>query len=302
VNSSFPVLIPHPETTLQRISTGTVLNIGGIWGQVKSGQTWVASDGKRFVFSADSMTVIYAQNGKVYAQASHGFINEVRTYSAVAAGRSAHPWIQVAQVEVRLICGIVAGASGVGFAIVIGSEIAEFVVDNRENFAKWNRQLSAILKARTLLKHDCPVLYDKVFSAVLHQVFKDVKAHIPDAITPEVVAFGVGVVIGSVGKKLAQGKFSLFIVIFAIVEQLVVRFAVSLIPGAIRITEDEYRRMAQQIISQLRTAGVLIQDGEARKIIEEVRQHPAKVKQAFDVLKRDFEQSMAAQAAHQYAH
>src|SRR5262249_52971816 len=150
--------------------------------------------------------------------------------------------------------------SGVGFAIVIGSEIAEFVVDNRENFAKWNRQLSAILKARALLKQDCPVLYDKVFNAVLHHVYKDVKGHIPNAVTPEVVAFGVGVVIGSVGKKVGQGKFSLFVVIFAIVEQLVVRFALSLVPGAIKITEEEYRKMAEQIINQLRTAGVLIHE------------------------------------------
>ncbi len=294
MNSNFPVLMPHPEAIVQRLNTGTVLNIGGIWGLVNAGQTWIASDGRRFVLSADSMTVFYIQEGKLYGQSAQGFINEVRTYPAAAAGRSAQPWVQIAQVEVKLICGIVAGASGVGFAIVIGTEVAEFLVDNRENFAKWHRQLSAILKARELLKKDCPVLYDKVFNAVLHKVYKDVRGHIPDAVTPEVVSFGVGVVVGSVGKKLAQGKFSLFVVIFAIVEQLVVRFAVSLVPGAIKITEQEYRKLAEQIISQLKTAGVMIHDGEARKIIEEVRHNPAKVKQAFDLMRDDFERTKAA--------
>jgi hypothetical protein len=239
------------------------------------------------------MTVIYAQNGKVFIQSSQGFINEIRTLPAVAAGRSAKVWVGIAQTEVRLMCGVVAGASGVGFAIVIGTEIAEFLVDNRDNLDKWRRQLHAVLSARDLFKQHAPVLYDKVFNAVLGQVYKDVKGHVPDAVTPELVGFGVGVVIGSVGKKLAAGRFSYFAVILAIVEQLAVRFTISIVPGAVKITETEYRKLADQIISQLRTAGVMMQDVDARRIIEEVRQHPAEVKQAFDLMRDAFKEKSA---------
>ena len=289
-----PVLVPHPEEVLSRGDTATFLNIGGIWGQVKAGQTWTASDGPRFVFFASSISVIYAQKGRVLAQASQGFVNDIRMFPAESAGRSARPWVQIAKVEVKLMCGVVAGASGVGFAVVIGSEIAEFVVENRNNFNKWHGQLTAILRARTMFKTHAPVLYDTVFNAVLSQVYKDVKGHIPEAITPEIVAFGVGVVIGSIGKKAAQGRFSLFVVIFAIIEQLAVRFTISLVPGAIKITEEEYHKLAEQIVSQLRTAGVSIQDADVRKILEEVRQHPAEVKQAFDLMREAFKETKPA--------
>lgn len=254
----------------------------------------MASDGPRFVFSADSLCVVYAQKGKVYVQDARGFAGEVTTYPFVAAGRSAKPWVEIAQVEVKLICGIVAGASGVGFAVVIGTEIAEFAVENRDNFGKWHRQLSAVLKARAILKQHAPVLYDKVFDAVLHQVYKDVKGHLPEAVTPEIVAFGVGVVIGTLGKKVAQGRFSLLAVIFIVVEQLAIRFSLGVIPGAIKITEDEYRKMADEILTQLKAAGVTIHDADIRKIVEEVRRHPAEIRKAFEEMKQEFQEAKAA--------
>jgi len=295
---SSPRALPNPDVILPRLNTGTTLYLGGIWGHVKSGQTWLASDGPRFVISADSMSVVYALNGKIYVQDSRGFAGEVTTYPFVAAGRNAKPWVEIAQVEVKLICGIVAGSSGVGFVVVIGTEIAQFAVENRDNFGKWHRQLSAVLRARAILKQHAPVLYDKVFDAVLHQIYKDVKGHIPESVTPEIVAFGVGVVVGSVGKKLAQGKFSLLAVIFVIVEQLAIRFSLGVLPGAIKITEDEYRRMADQIVSQLKAAGVTIHDADIRKIVDEVRRHPAEIRKAFEEMKGEFEEAKKAAANH----
>jgi len=49
----FPLQIVHPDTIIPRLNTDSSLFIGGIWGSVKSGQTWMASDGERFVWSAD---------------------------------------------------------------------------------------------------------------------------------------------------------------------------------------------------------------------------------------------------------
>jgi hypothetical protein len=186
--------------------------------------------------------------------------------------------------------GIVAGASGVGFAVVVGTEIAEFVIENREDFSKWEHQLEVVLKARAILKEHAPVLYDKVFNSVLNQVFKDVKGNIPDAVTPEVVFFGVGVVIGSVGKKLTEGKFSWFALVFVVVEQLAIRLTIGVVPQAIKITEAEYRKMADEIIGQLRKAGVTIQDADMRKIVEEVQKNPGEVKQALDMMRDAFQQ------------
>lgn len=290
----FPIVIQHPELIISLLNTDTSVMIGGIWGMATAGQTWKTTGGDRFIWSADGLQVIYSHNGKFYTQTPRGFINDVRTYPAVAAAISAAPWVRVAQIEMKLLMGIVAGASGAGFALVVGMEIAEFVGENAENFEKWEHQLEVILKARQLLKANAPVLYDKVFNAVLKQVYQGVKGNIPDAVTPEIVFFGVGVIIGSVGKAMTKGKFTIAGLIFVVVEQLVVRLTIGVVPQAIKITEDQYRKMAEQIINQLKAAGVTLQDGDLRKIVEEVRQHPDTVKQAFDLMKDAFQSTQAA--------
>lgn len=284
-----PVLIKNPETIMPLLDPRTVLHIGGIWGQIKSGQTVMASDGMRLVWSADSMNVIYTQNQKFYGQTSTGFVNEVRTAPLVEAARRAEFMARVAEIEMKLLMGVVAGSSGVGFAIVIGTEVLEFVVENRENFEKWKRQLEAVLKARELLKAHAPTIYEKVFNAVLKKLYKDVKSNIPDAVTPEVVAFGVGVIIGSVGKALAKGKFSILMLIFIVLEQIVVRFSISVVPGAFKLTADEYRKLADEIIQKMREAGVPIDSPTVKLIFEEVRKHPEEIKKAFNLLKEAFE-------------
>jgi hypothetical protein len=296
VSPNDPVLVPHPEKVMPLLNTKTVLNLGGIWGALSSGQTVMASDGRRFIWSADSMTVVYSQQGKFYSQTAKGFAGEVRTAPMVQAGRSARFMARVAEVEIKLLMGIVAGASGVGFAAVIGTEVLEFVVENRENFNKWNGQLQAVLKARSFLKIHTPVMYDKLFDAVLKQVYRDVKGKLPDAVTPEIVAFGVGVIVGSVGKKVAAGRFSLLVVLFAVVEQLAVRFTLSVMPGALTLTKEQYAKLAEEIVRKVREAGVTLEESDAKRIIDEVQQHPKEVKQAFEMLKSAFQGHIQTQA------
>lgn len=287
--SGNPVPLPDPAGIIPRLNTNTVLYVGGLFGQVRSGQTWTLADGPRFVWSADPTTVVYSQSGKYYMQSGAGFANDVRTAAFAIAGQRSMFMATIAEAEMKLLMGIVAGASGLGFAAVIGTEVLAFVVENRENFSKWNRQLDAVLKARAFLKLHTPVLYEKVFNAVLHQVYKDVKSKVPESITPEIVAFGVGVVIGSVGKKAAAGRFSLLAVVFVIVEQLAIRFTLGVVPGALQLTAHDYQKMAQEIIAKAREAGVILKDVDAEHILEEVRRHPQEVKQAFETLRSAFE-------------
>ena len=70
--ADYPIPLPHPEHVLERCDPSTSVYIGGMWGSVKGGQTVLAHDGYRFVWSADSMTVIYSLKGKFYAQSSLG--------------------------------------------------------------------------------------------------------------------------------------------------------------------------------------------------------------------------------------
>jgi hypothetical protein len=283
-----PAPLDHVETLIPLLDTRTVLHIGGIWGSVKSGDTWLATDGTRLVWSADGMMVIYTIGNQFYVQSARGFIGEVTTYPWIEAARRAAPMAKLAEVEIKLMMGIVAGASGIGFAIVIGTEVLQFAVENRDNFAVWKRQLEIVLRTREFLKTYAPTLYDKVFSAILNQVYKDAKSKIPDAITAETVAFGVGVVVGAVGKKLARGKFSLLALAFVIVEQLVIRFSLNVAPTALKLTAQEYRKLADEIIGKMRDAGVTIKEPDVKKIVDEVQQHPDEIKQAFKMLQEVF--------------
>jgi hypothetical protein len=291
-----PILIPHPESIIQLLNTNSTLTIGGIWGVVRAGQTWRAMDGTRFIWSADGMQVIYSQAGKFYTQTASGFTGDIRSYPINAAGVSAAPWVVVAQTEMKLLMGVVAGASGVGFALVIGTEVAEFIGENADKFETWEKHLEIVLKARELLKTNAPVLYDKVFSAVLKQIFKDMEKNIPDSVTPEIVFFGIGVVIGHVGKDVAEGKFSWLDLIKVVLKQLAIRLLIGVVPQAIKITEAEYQKMAAEIIKQLQIAGVSIQDRDIRQIVEEVQKHPETIRKAFDLMQQGFEgeQSSAA--------
>jgi len=292
--SGDPVLIHNPQVVIPRLNQRTELFLGGIWGSVKAGQTVMASDGYRFIWSADSMTVVYSLKGKFYAQNSTGFINEVRTAPFVEGARRASFMATVAEAEMKLLMGVVAGSSTAGFVLVIGSEVAEFVVENRENFATWQRQLKAVLEARNFLKTHAPTIYDKLFNTVLHQVCKDTRAKLPDAITADTVAFGVGVILGSVGKKIAKGKFSMFALIFVIVEQLAIRFVLNVAPTALKLTTHDYETMAREIVRRANEAGVNISTLDANKILDEARQHPKEIKRAYDLLKEAFESVRAA--------
>ncbi len=296
-SSNKPTLIPHPENIVPKLSTRSVLNVGGIWGTLGAGQTVLDADGSRFIWSADSMSVVFSQNGKFYLQSGKAFADEVRTAPFVRAGRASAFMARVAETEMKLLLGILAGSGNVGFALVIGSEVLEFVVDNRENFDLWRKQLSAILHARAILKSVAPVLYEKVFTAALRLAIKDTEAKIPDAVTPEIVAFAVGVIVGHVGHDIAKGHFSILGIVIVVCQQTLTRLLLSVLPGAIKLTAEQYGKLAEETISKLREAGIVLADGDVKKIMEEIRQHPKEVKAAFDLMRPAFE-SMMQQEAH----
>lgn len=77
-------------------------------------------------------------------------------------------------------------------------------------------------------------------------------------------------------------------------ELLAIRFSLGVPPGAIKITEAEHRKMAEQILSQLQAAGVTTQDADVGKILEEVRHHPMEIQRAFEEMKAGFEETKKA--------
>jgi hypothetical protein len=65
-----PVELSAERVKTLNLSQGRLF-LGGIWGTVERGKTWLATDGKRSVISADSMTVIYVLTGGAQQQVLH---------------------------------------------------------------------------------------------------------------------------------------------------------------------------------------------------------------------------------------
>ena len=214
-------------------------------------------------------------NGTFYTQTAKGLAAEIRTAPVVEAARRAAPMAKLAEAEMKFLMGLLAGASGAGFAAVVGTEVLGFMLENHNNFSVWKRQLGLILEARDSLKRYSPTLYDKLFNAVLDRVWADFKANLPESITLDTVSFAIGVVIGSAGKNAAAAKFAWWRVIVVVLEQIVVRFSLNVVPQAIQITSEEYKKLSEEIISNLRRIGASIQQGDIQNIADEVKRHPA---------------------------
>src|ERR1051325_8078687 len=102
-----PILIKNPENIVPFLDPRTFLHVGGIWGQIRSGQTVMATDGMRFVWSADGLQVIYTQKNQFYGQSASGFIGEMRTAPYIEGLRLAEFMARVAEVEMKLMMGVV---------------------------------------------------------------------------------------------------------------------------------------------------------------------------------------------------
>ena len=280
--SDQPVEISPAKLAQLSPSTGTALPLGGIWGQVESGQTWLANDGRRMIVSADSTAVIFvlgeaknpALTNKIFIQSSRGFREEVRTYPFAEAGRRASPMARMAELEMQILIGICGATSGLGFAAVLGADLLDFLVKNRDNFNRWSKAASACLACRAVLKKHAPTLYDKLIDATFLAAaggLAESAKNIPEAAAKDTKLIGrlVGAVIGKLGKKATTARLSALGAIWIVLSD-VVKKALSAVPGAVKISVDEKTKSADALISELKKANVRITPEEARRIVEEV--------------------------------
>ena len=281
----FPKELLHFEQVARRLNASAVLAPGGAWGVVRSGSIVVAHDGRRLVWAIEAPSVVFSRGDKVYLQGARGFLADMRFAPAVIGARNAAFMAQVAEAEMRLLMGVAAGASGLAFGTVVGCEVLTFVTENRHNFRTWVDQFSAVLKARRIMKTVAPVLYDKLFTAVLKQVWRDLESEFVNAVTSDVIAFGIGVIVGTAGKKMAAGRLSLLGVIFVVLEQLVIR-SLSVVPQALGLAKDCH---AAEIVAKLREAGVSLTEADVQRIMLEIQHHPNEVKEALNMLRSAFE-------------
>jgi hypothetical protein len=300
-----PVLITPDKLRTLSPSTQTKLYLGGIWGSVESGQTWLATDGRRTVISANSVNVLYLLTGSkkpggnvIYAQSAEGFRGEVTTYPLIEGARRAEKIARIAEFETHVLMGAFSVSSGGALALVMGLDALDFCVKNQANFSKWGRMLTAVLATRTVLKRHAPTLYDKLIEATLIAVGTtavDSLRNLPEAAAkdPKIVARLVGTILGKLGQKVLTERAGALKTIFAAVLLPLATKALGAIPGAVQITLDDRTQAASSIITALERSDVTLSAEDARKIVDEMAAKPNELRGSLEELRRAFEAGAA---------
>ncbi len=261
---------------------------GGIWGTIRPGQNYMASDGIRQVVHADNSQIFYFVKGELWGQEAQSFISEIRTYPAIRGAQGAVGMAMLAEFQVNLLLGIVASSTGVGAAIVIGTDVFKFLITNKENFGKWHRMIKAVLKARDTLKTKAPILYERVFDAFLRQLWTASTSGMPAAMSkPDTAGKLTGAMVGKFGTKVLQARFSVLGAVWIILSTVASKVATS-VPSAISVSVGEYKKLAEDLIRQLQAIGVSLSQKDAEQIFREIAKNPGEIARVFAELKAAF--------------
>ena len=282
--------------------TETAYYMGGIWGDVRAGQTWLAHDGKRFIVSASNGVGIFfilaqatdpTKTGKIFYQSCAGFKGDVTTYPLSEGARRAEHWVRIGEIEMNVLMGIAAACSGIGFIALLGTDLLSFITKNKDNFGKWAAAVGVALAVRDVLKKHAPTLYDKLIDAALLSAATAVGGSItsiPSAIAndPKVIGRAAGAIVGKLGKKAATARLTALSAIWILLSTFLLK-ALSAVPGAVAISVEEKTLTANQIIEKLRSSGVTLSLEDARKIVDEVAAHPRELQDSLRKLREAFE-------------
>ncbi len=287
-----------PQTAMQlTFNPRQSVQIGGIWGTIRPGQNYQATDGLRQVVDVGGYLIFYYQNNALWGQQTQSFIDEIRTYPLIRGAQRAVGMAKLAEFQVNMLLGIVAGSSGIGMLAVVGVDIFKFLVMNKDNFNKWLIQMQAFLKVRERLKAKAPILYEKIFEMFLKQLWIATKKNIPAATTqPHVVGKLIGIMLGKFGKAAVRSRLTILGTIWIILSNVTSKIITST-PSAIRITSGAYKQLAIDLLSQLRKIGITISEREAQQIFQEIAKHPNEIRDIFRELQAAFGSQGSAKAA-----
>lgn len=296
-----PVQISIDKLQTLAPNPNSFLNIGGMFGMARAGEVWTGLNGRRLLLHASDMMVIFTgldgnEAGKVFVQSSAAFRGDVTTAPIILGARRALPMARLVEYEMQFILGVFAASSGVGLVAVAGTDILRFIVSHRQLFPMWCKIISSLLSCRAVLKKYTPTLWDAMVHRTLLFAWRGVESvglvaggkitsNLPTAIVtnPAILGRGLGLIIGTLGAQVAKGRINAFGLCFSILSKIVSK-TLAAVPGAMKLTAQEYTAEANELIEALRSGGVALSETDAKKIVEEVRAHSAEVKAAFEAI------------------
>jgi hypothetical protein len=235
--------------------------------------------------------------GVVYSQSGVGFAGDALGEVAAMVFKSTAPLVPIIMAEYYFLTGVVSCVSGAAFLAILGTDVLRFFVENKEKLPKWLNAVSVTLSVRDVLKQYAPTLYDKVVDAALFAAWKGAKIavaiegpsvgrELPSSVVHDekIVAKGLGVIVGKLGKNLMAQRLSALSIVWTILFGIA-SAAAKAVPGAVKKVVADRKQSAQNIIAALRKARVELGPQEADLIIIEVEKNADVLKRAFAALK-----------------
>lgn len=244
----------------------------------------MGSDGKRLILSAISTDVVFTAGGKFYYQTAQGFIGDITTTPFRDAAVRLQPFTRIMEVELQVILGIIAGSSGIGFAIVIGTEATLWLVKHRPNIMIINDRIAKFFQAREIVKTCAPTMYEFLFN----QAMRSYTEKLTQAITPEVLGFFAGVLIGHFGKDCLEGHpLTPFRIIWVVSMAIGARTLMDVLPDAAKLAKEEIED-PDRVLQRARSGRVTITRQQFEQMAHEVAAHKNEMKRAYHLLDEAF--------------
>jgi len=303
----------------QPFNTSTILKINNfMWinSPVVAGRLFLTTQGKRLILEANRNRVIYVllkagkDNNKIFIQPSKGFIADVIYFPYEETGRRLQPIKKLAEYEIQFLIGVFSTTSWGAFGLVLGMDVLEFTVNNKDNFPRWNRIIQACITTRKDIVKYAPTLYDKLVYSTLLFAWEgtsfagEKKGSIASTVAvaaledPKVAGRGAGIIIGKLGAGVADGKISVLSAIWTVLFAASTKLLVAL-PSAIKQTAEnvkeatlsEKKDIAEKILSIVRKSDINITKDEALVIADEVITHRKELVTSFKTLSEAFKEN-----------
>ncbi|MGH1472026.1 MAG: hypothetical protein ACRBCS_12580 [Cellvibrionaceae bacterium] len=301
----------------QPFNTKTILRINNfVWANtpIQSGKTFLTSQGSRLVLEANSNRVIYiitqtntANLHKVFFQPSNGFINDVISYPFEQAGRNLQATKKIAEYEIQILIGALSTLGWTGFLSVIGVDLFQFFINNKDKFSYYVDVVQACFKANSDLKQYAPTLRKKLIRSTIfialegsdlavsnngEIIGKLGEAAIED---PNIAGRGVGIIVSKLSINILDGRISVLSALWTVLLTFSTK-AASALPGAVSNIKNEVQelslndktKLANEILLLISRSDINLNKEEALLIADEISEHPTELKNIISQLSEAF--------------
>ncbi|MBV6430082.1 MAG: hypothetical protein IANPNBLG_00185 [Bryobacteraceae bacterium] len=225
--------------------------------------------------SGPSAEVVYYESGKVYVHQALYFWKESWMEAFQTGAHWARGSMIVAQMQVELCMGIMAGAGGpVAHWALTATDVIHLF--SEVDVIELIRNVPKLLRARRMLKEAAPLLYDKLFSGFVDKMLEGAGQSLMSAAT----AHFVGRVLGRLGRHV-PGQLLKTIKDIAMWAATFVGIRIVAMAG---LAASDLKRLGLQMRDELKKLNIHLSDAESEAIVRQIFAHKVEVLKAMQLM------------------